>query len=295
MSNQAGWYLKAPNDNTIHYFDGTNWTGHTNPREAGHNFPLFQEPVAPAAAPVSFDKPASDSPFQSGPPVGQFSNAPEQAARPSQFDSQYGQPVAQPQNAYSQPQPQQGYGQPQQGYGQPQGYQQTTTTQNYGGPQAPSNKKPLIIGLIAGGIVLLLIIIAGFLIVPNLLGGKDEKPPISAPTETPTEEPTSPTEEPSEEPTEEPTDGTNTELEQAYLDAIRKQYPEFAGTPDDTILTLGRNFCGALDRGASIDDIMETVNKSGLEPEVGGFLFGISVPVFCPEYNDMVADYLAGN
>ena len=73
-----------------------------------------------------------------------------------------------------------------------------------------------------------------------------------------------------------------------YLNLVRDEYPDLAYIPDADIIGLAKSACGALDRGASGDDVARLIldNISPSERESIAFTVGAGVGVYCPEHVD---------
>ncbi|GAA3830377.1 DUF2510 domain-containing protein [Nocardioides panacisoli] len=143
-----GWYPDGQGGQR--WWDGQQWTEHTQPGDAGGQRPTPGAPQAP---------PSADAPTQVAPNRAADYPAPQQPQQP------YGAPAQQPYGAQPYGAPQQpGYGAPQQpGYGAPQ----------YGAPAKSGGKKGLLIGAIVAVVLVLLVCgIGGFFI---LKGGDDPK------------------------------------------------------------------------------------------------------------------------
>ena len=149
-STPPGWYPDGQGGQR--WWDGTQWTEHTQPGPGQGGAAAPQAPQAPQV-------PGHDAPTQIAPnrasdyPQQQGYGAPQQPAPQQPYGQQpYGAPAQQPgQQPYGAP-AQQPYGAPQQPYGGPQ----------YGAPAGGSgrSKTGLILGLV-GGLVLLIVLVCG--------------------------------------------------------------------------------------------------------------------------------------
>jgi hypothetical protein len=147
-----GWYPDGQGGQR--WWDGRQWTEHTQPGDAGGQRPTPETPQAP---------PAADAPTQVAPNRAADYGSPQQPQQPPQQPQQpqqpYGAPAQQPYGAQPGQQP---YG-AQPGYGAPQ----------YGAPAKSGGKKGLLIGVIVAVVLVLLVCgIGGFFI---LKGGDDPK------------------------------------------------------------------------------------------------------------------------
>lgn len=251
MNNPAGWYLQNPNDTTIHYWDGSRFTGDQMDKGT-YNVPVFtQEPTPPA------------SPFNPRPTFP----APTQQAQP--FQPQDTQPFVQNEA-----------GPGQQPYaGQPAynpAYNQATPA------KSPAKKIIIIVASILVG----LLIIIGALVAIGAKALHDTAPvrnnggsvfPTQVPTTTPTTPETIPS--PSQ------SSGALSKQDTTYLNNLHKLEPTTFGTvPDSQLISTGKQVCSTLDSGASIKDVATTLLNSGLEARASGELVGTAVPVYCPSH-----------
>ena len=76
--------------------------------------------------------------------------------------------------------------------------------------------------------------------------------------------------------------------EQEFLDFIRSKDASFYGVDDATSLETGYTICEALDRGLSLDMLIEMAANAGLSPEGGAGLIAGAVLYLCPEHADSV-------
>ena len=156
-----GWYPDGQGGQR--WWDGHQWTEHTQPGDAGGQRPT---PGTPQAPPAGADAPTQVAPNRAAdyPPAQQpqqpYGAQPGQPAQP--YGAQPGQPAQQPYGAQPGQPAQQPYG-AQPGYGAPQ----------YGAPAKSGGKKGLLIGVIVAVVLVLLVCgIGGFFI---LKGGNDPK------------------------------------------------------------------------------------------------------------------------
>jgi hypothetical protein len=71
--------------------------------------------------------------------------------------------------------------------------------------------------------------------------------------------------------------------EHAYL-AIMQDHFKPRVVHDDVLLATGHSICGALDRGASVDGVVEASMTSGLSATDIGFTIGTATATICPSH-----------
>jgi hypothetical protein len=73
-------------------------------------------------------------------------------------------------------------------------------------------------------------------------------------------------------------------LVDAYVDAMRDYFPRASRSE---LIDLGQTACDTIDEAGSLAgavvDILSDPSWAGME-EAAGYTFGVSIPVFCPEY-----------
>ena len=60
----------------------------------------------------------------------------------------------------------------------------------------------------------------------------------------------------------------------------------FKSASDDSVIELGHDVCGAVDRGSDLADVARVFLRHGssLTPRKAGFFVGASITAYCPEY-----------
>lgn len=263
-----GWYVHNQNDDTIHYWDGTQFTA--TQAKGEYTVPVFVPPTQPT------------------PPVPGFSGQPQRPQAPAAgFNPAYGQQAPQQNNHPA-------YGNTPQG-----GVQggQAPANAGYGYGQqygAPANKAPLTtaqkflrIGLpILGGIVILIIVI-------SLLGSlanratKDRDPGFGGGTTT--SAPTDPSK---------PSAGSGTldETDKLFAATLRKlSAQEFSSYTDSEIVGYAKDSCSTLDSGASVTKSLTDLIDQGLPARESGEIIGAAVEVYCPTHHDEVQKFIEDN
>lgn len=94
-----------------------------------------------------------------------------------------------------------------------------------------------------------------------------------------------------QEPTQGPTqEGEDKEsMEALFIETVRDEYPELAGNEESELL-LAKSTCKALESGATVRAVFEAAaREANGDSEVAGYLgfvMGVGIAVFCPEYAD---------
>lgn len=71
----------------------------------------------------------------------------------------------------------------------------------------------------------------------------------------------------------------------AYLKQVRSDFPVLDEASNTNLLGMGHAVCRALNDGASIYDIFNTLDSIGMPPKMGGEIAGAAVRHFCPRFS----------
>jgi hypothetical protein len=81
---------------------------------------------------------------------------------------------------------------------------------------------------------------------------------------------------------------TEISVRESYLTTIRTEYPVLSDVDDESLVGLAENTCGLLDTGATVYDVFDVANESGMPPEMSGYITGAAISAYCPEYLDQL-------
>lgn len=73
-----------------------------------------------------------------------------------------------------------------------------------------------------------------------------------------------------------------------FANLVRENTNVFDGAPDSMIVDAAKSVCGVWETGGTINDVIEVILASGVNPEDGGFLAGAGTQAYCPEYADQI-------
>jgi ABC-type glycerol-3-phosphate transport system substrate-binding protein len=73
-----------------------------------------------------------------------------------------------------------------------------------------------------------------------------------------------------------------------FANLIRENTNAFDGATDSQIVDAGKSVCGLWAAGGDINDVIQAVMESGVDPGDGGYLAGAGTRAYCPEYVDQI-------
>lgn len=85
------------------------------------------------------------------------------------------------------------------------------------------------------------------------------------------------------------------EKEALYMESIASEFPSVVNKfGKEFVLNFGYTVCEEIDRGMTIEDLLQMTSAYDVDPEMVGYMVGQAIRIFCPENQWFIDGATAG-